>query len=132
MNKVVKKIKGFTLIELAIVIVIIGILASIAAVVFSDITDEAEASAADQSMSAVRTAWAVSYATNSAAPSVDTLAAQVQQTGTEASAAADGSGVAVVINGTTYTVATFTDDDCTAADATDAGADVVLCIGDVS
>jgi hypothetical protein len=77
---------------------------------------------------AVRSAHSVLVASRAAAgttpinPSVTVLAAGITPEGTAAA-----TGVEVVINGTTYTVPTFTDAGCTAA--TTATTDVVACVG---
>ncbi|WP_018460579.1 type II secretion system protein [Thermus oshimai] len=57
--------KGFTLIELAIVIVIIGILVAIAVPRFVDMTTEARRSQRQATLSSIRSAYAIYIAKNS-------------------------------------------------------------------
>lgn len=119
---------GFTLLELAIVMVIIGILAAIAIANFTDLTTTAETRASQYSTNAVKTSWSAYYASNSAVPTVTQLAASLNQNGTAATAAA--TGVQITINGTTYTVATYSDAACSTA--TSAVGNSVQCVGAAS
>ena len=56
--------KGFTLVELAIVIAILGILAVVAIPKYQGMVDEARSSAAKAQLGTVRSAIAISYAKN--------------------------------------------------------------------
>lgn len=62
-----KQIKGFTLIELVMVIVILAILAAIGVPVFVDLSDDAKSSAMKGSVNSIRSALNVKIAENAAA-----------------------------------------------------------------
>ena len=122
--------KGFTLIELVMVIVILGILAAVAIPKFVDLSGDAlKASKAGMS-GAVKSAHAVYVASQAAKnltpinPTVTQLAAAITPEGTAAA-----TGVTVTINGTGYIVPTYTDASC--ATATAAVGNTVACVGDI-
>lgn len=118
--------RGFTLIELVIIIVIIGILAAIAIPKYVDLSSSALTGAKAGMSGAVKSAFAISIAQNKANPTVTQLAAGVQGT---SGITAMATGVQVTINGTTYIVPTYTDASCTTA--TTAVGDTVACVGDI-
>lgn len=62
----IQKAKGFTLIEIVIVMVILGILAIVAVPKFVDLTTSAKISATQAALGAVRSVLAVEYAKNAA------------------------------------------------------------------
>ena len=62
--------KGFTLIELVIVIVIVGILAAVAIPNFTSTTDSAKKAANTAILGMVKSAWTAAYAVAKGTPSV--------------------------------------------------------------
>jgi len=68
MFKFMKDTRGFTLVELMITIVIVGVLASVAIPLYQANVKRAKGAEADATMGSVRTALRVYYAENSAYP----------------------------------------------------------------
>ena len=70
------KQSGFTLIELVIVMIIIGILAAVAAIKFANVTDAANKAANTAILGMVKSAWSAAFAVNKATPTAAQVAAQ--------------------------------------------------------
>ena len=81
MKKFFKNQKGFTLVELMIVIVIVGILAAVAVPIYTANIKKAKMSECDAALGTIRTALRVYYATNDPTPAYPPASA-----GTEVSA----------------------------------------------
>jgi MSHA pilin protein MshA len=119
----IRRSKGFTLIELVMVIVILGVLGAIAIPKFVDLQTEALVAAKAGMSGAVKSALAISIAQLKTYPTVTQLSGNVQGQGVGAVA----TGVTVSINGTSYTVPTYTDGTC--GTPTVAVGNVVQCVG---
>lgn len=120
-----KKVKGFTLIELVIAIAIIGLLAAIAIPKFVDLSGDATAAAKKGMAGAVKSAHAIAIADLKAFPGNDELAGYVNGDGISANAG----GIGVTIDGTAYTVKTYIDSAC--ATQISASTDEVQCVGEI-
>ena len=114
------KQQGFTLIELVIVLVILGILAAVIVPRYVDLSSDALAAAQAGMIGSVKSSYAIYIAENKAQPTVAELASSIAGT------SAVATGVQVTINNTQYVVLTFTDTAC--ATATTATTDTVSCI----
>lgn len=121
-----KKQKAFTLIELVIVIIILGILAAIAVPRYVNLSSDAENAAKLGMAGSVKSAFALAVAELKSSPTVTQLNDYLSGEGTTAGA----TGIGFVLNGNNYIVQTYTDHKCTTA--TTATTDVVECVGTVT
>ncbi|MBU0456284.1 MAG: prepilin-type N-terminal cleavage/methylation domain-containing protein [Gammaproteobacteria bacterium] len=128
MNK--RNVKGFTLIELVIVIVILGILAAVAIPRYVDLQGNALTAAKKATVGAIKAGFAIAVAEKQGGyPSLTELASSYMS---GAGVVAATTGVQVTIGSTPYIVTTYTDSHCTAGSETAANADLVQCVGDTA
>ncbi len=118
-----KEIFGFTLIELVIVIVILGILAAVAVPRYLNLSEDATNAAITGMEGAVKSAFAIEIAENRGTyPTITELNTRLATNDTTAVA----TGIQFNVSGTPYTIQTYTDSACTAA--TTSVGDTVQCI----
>jgi len=120
---------GFTLIELVAVMVILALLGAMAVPRFATIQTDAMRAAQDGSSNAVKSAHSIAIANLKRMPNVTELTGFVG--GNQSNPTAVAGGVEVTINTLPFTVPTYTDATCQAANVTTAVGDTVLCVGTI-
>lgn len=104
----VRKQKGFTIIELVVVIVILGILAAVAFPKFQDLSGDAKTAVLNGAKAAITSAAVITYAKNSGTK--QSLAAILSQTSLDSNILTTGStcsAVTLSYTGGTPTLASF-------------------------
>jgi len=119
------KKSGFTLVELVLVLVIIGLLSAVAIPKYIEANTEQEVAEKYQLSGSVKSALVVAQADISSSPSVKTLASYVQ--GDQVSVT--GSGIELLHDGQSYMVPTYVDNNC--SNPTSAASDMVKCVGNI-
>jgi len=112
--------KGFTLIELIVIIVILGILAAVAIPKYQDLTNEASSAAAEGVLGAARGAATINFAKNLVTPGsvtpVDAANAQrlVDLIDTDYILTVSGNEVTIPVGGKNYVMLITVDESATA------------------
>lgn len=113
--------KGFTLVELLIVVIILAILAAIVVPQFTASTDDAKASAADSTLSNLRTAIDLYYQQHGAYPGALTAVPTVTCSGTAGTGVATGGAGATAATALQEQLSLYTDSKggaCSVSDTT--------------
>lgn len=106
----VKNEKGFTLIEIIVVIVLLGILAAVAIPKYNDIRTEAAEAAADGVYGGVTASTAVNFASRLVSPTAGTLVTDadslvsIMEGGTPDGWTAAGTKLSTTVNGVGYVI----------------------------
>ena len=119
------KKSGFTLVELVLVLVIIGLLSAVAIPKYIEVNSEHEVAEKTQLSGSVKSALVVAQADISASPSVNTLASYVQGEQVQVTS----SGIVLQHDGESYMVPTYVDNNC--SNPTNTSSDMVKCVGNI-
>ncbi len=135
MHSKLKRLQGYSLIELLIVITIIAVLSTVAVITYNGHIDSARKKTKESALSTVKSAFAISLVTHDYKPELKHIIEQLNAgtndlSVTNATNSASKKLIQITLDGYTYYITVYTNDGCSTL-PTDTSNEV-KCIGSIS